>query len=161
MSEMTSREQKALKIAEIAARRLPVFYNTGGQDLYRRSPVATQQGHLYKVRGASPDEVNMFRRIDEIFPDMPIIVGHGHGLEGLELARTCRNIYLDLCSTYPEQNVYRRAIDAVGSDRILFGTDLELISPAFVLGSMWEAQLTEEQQRMILRENARRILKLP
>ena len=28
--------------AEIAARRLPVFYNTGGQDIYRRSPVATQ-----------------------------------------------------------------------------------------------------------------------
>ena len=103
----------------------------------------------------------MFRRIDEIFPEMPIIVGHGHGLEGLELARTCRNIYLDLCSTYPEQNVYRRAIDAVGPSRILFGTDLELISPAFVLGSIWEAQLTEQQQRMILRENACRILTLP
>ena len=147
--------------AEIATRQLPVFYNTGGQDIYRRSPVATQHGHLFKVRGAPPDEVDMFRRIDKSFPEMPIIVGHGHGLEGLELAGTCRNIYLDLCSTYPEQDVYRRAIDAVGSDRILFGTDLELISPAFVLGSIWEAQLTEEQQRMILRENARRILKLP
>jgi predicted TIM-barrel fold metal-dependent hydrolase len=146
--------------AQIAVRELPVFYNTGGQDEYRRSASATVQGHLFKVRGASPEEVEMFRHIDQLFPELPIILGHGHGLEGLELARTCRNIYLDLCSTYPEQNVYRRAVDAVGADRVVFGSDLELISPAFVLGSIWEADLSEEEQRQILRGNACRILKL-
>jgi len=147
--------------AEIAARRLAVFYNSGGQDTHRRSPRATETGHLFKVRGASPEEVEMFRRIAERFTDVPIIIGHGHGLEGLQLARSCTNVYLELCTSYPEQNVYRRAVDAVGADRILFGTDLEMISPAFVLGSLWEAQLDDRELRQILRDNALRILKLP
>ena len=147
--------------AEIAARRLPVFYNTGGQDLYRRSATATVQGHLFKVRGAPADEVAMFRRIDQLYPHTPVIIGHGHGLEGLDLARTCRNIHLELCTSYPEQNVYRRAVDAVGAERVLFGTDLEMISPAFVCGSIWEAGLTEEEARLVFRDNARRLLELP
>lgn len=145
--------------AEIAKRKLAVFYNTAGQDIYRRSVSDTCQGHLFKVRGAAPDEVDMFLRANQSFPDMPIILGHGHGLEGLELAAICSNIYLELCSSYPEQNVYRRAVDTVGADRILFGTDLEMISPAFVLGSLWEAQLTDAEQQKILHENARKILK--
>ena len=147
--------------AEIAKRNLPFFYNTGGQDIYRRSVADTMQGHLFKVRGAAPDEVQMFRRIDELFPEMPVIIGHGHGMEGLELAKTCKNIYLELCTSYPEQNIFRRAIDEVGAERIVFGTDLEMISPAFVLGSLWEAQASEQEQRLILRENACRILNLP
>ena len=147
--------------AEIAARRLPVFYNTGGQDVYRRSPAATEQGHLLKVRGAAPDEVDMFQRVSREFPDLVLILGHGHGLEGLALARNCRNIYLDLCSSYPEQDVYGRAVEALGADRVVFGTDMELFSPAFVLGSLWEAGLDDRQQRCILHDNACRILQLP
>ena len=147
--------------AEVAARDLAVFWNTGGQDLARRDAHATVSGHLWKLRGAPPDKVDLFKRVDELFPDMPIILGHGYGQEGLQLAKTCKSIYLDLCSTYPEQNVYRRAIDEVGAHRVVFGTDLEMISPAFVLGSVWEADLDEREQRMILRENACDILKLP
>ena len=145
--------------AEVAARGLPLFYNTRSED-HLRKPPHPAGGHLAKMRAASIEEVDMFHRINERFPQMPAIIGHGLGLEGLELVRTCPNIYLELCSSFPEQNVYRRAVDAVGADRVLFGTDLETFSPAFTLGSLWEADLDEQQQSMILRENALRILKL-
>lgn len=144
--------------AEVAARGLPLFYNTRSED-HLRKPAHAPGGHLAKMRSASVEEVDMFRRIGAQFPRMPVIIGHGLGLEGLELAGTCPNVYLDLCSSFPEQNVYRRAVDAVGAERILFGTDLESFSPAFTLGSLWEADLDERQQRMILRDNALRILK--
>ena len=113
-----------------------------------------------RMRGAPADEVAMFRRVDQLYPDTPVIIGHGHGLEGLDLARTCRNIHLELCTSYPEQNVYRRAIDAVGAERVLFGTDLEMISPAFVCGSIWEAGLSDAEARKVFRDNARRLLRL-
>ena len=79
-------------------------------------------------------------------------------MEGLELAGACSNIHLELCSAFPEQNVYRRAIDEVGEDRIVFGTDLEVFSPAFVLGSAWEARMDEQESRKVFRDNACRIL---
>jgi predicted TIM-barrel fold metal-dependent hydrolase len=91
---------------------------------------------------------------------MPLILGHGHGHEGFDVAREFGNIYLDLCSSHPEQNIYRRGIEEVGADRIVFGTDLECFSPAFVLGSVWEAEFSEEEARKVFRENACRILGL-
>ena len=69
-------------------------------------------------------------------------------------------MHLELCTSYPEQNVYRRAIDAVGAERVLFGTDLEMISPAFVYGSIWEAGLSDGEARLVFRDNARRLLGL-
>jgi hypothetical protein len=147
-------------LADVASRNLPLFYNTISED-HARYVQQPQGGHLRKIRGASAAEVEMFRRIGELFPRMPIVIGHGMGLEGLDLARTCPNIHLELCSSFPEQQVYRRAVDAIGADRVLFGTDLDLFSPAFALGSLWEAGLDENQERMILRDNALRILNLP
>lgn len=144
--------------AEIARRRLPVFYNTPSQDTFRRSPEATTKGHILKLRAAPTDELAMFRQLDRELPELPIVIGHGFGLDGLELAAASRNIYLELCTTYPEQNVYRAAIDAVGAERVVFGTDLDLISPAFVLGSVWEAELSAAEERLVLRENALRLL---
>ena len=147
--------------SEIAARRLPVFYNTPGQDTFRRSPDATIKGHLLKIRGAPADELAMFRRLDRELPELPIVIGHGFGLDGLELAASSRSIYLELCTTYPEQNVFRRAIEAIGAERVVFGTDLDLISPAFVLGSVWEAGMTDEEERLVFRDNALRLLAAP
>lgn len=144
--------------AEIARRRLPVFYNTPSQDTFRRSPEATTKGHILKVRAAPADELAMFRQLDREMPELPIVIGHGFGLDGLELAAGSRNIHLELCTTYPEQNVYRSALDAVGAERVVFGTDLDLISPAFVLGSLWEAELSAAEERLVLRDNALRLL---
>ena len=46
----------------------------------------------------------------------------------------------------------------MGAERVVFGTDLDLISPAFVLGSVWEAELSAAEERLVLRENALRLL---
>ena len=55
----------------------------------------------------------------------------------------------------------RRAIDRVGTDRIVFGTDLDVIVPAYGLGIYYEANLTIKEDQKIMSENARRILRMP
>jgi hypothetical protein len=69
------------------------------------------------------------------YPRVPVIVPHfGAGLfrEALMLGDLCPNVYLDTSSSnswikyYPGlalQNVFERALDVVGPDRLLFGTD--------------------------------------
>ena len=136
--------------AEIAVRKLAILWNTGGQDLNRRDPQAALHGHLWEIRGAAREKVEIFRRVDEFFPDTPVILGHGYGLEGLELAKKCKNFYPGLCTSYPEQNAYRRSVVMVGAEQVVFDADLEMISPAFVLGSVWGTDLDEHEHRMIM-----------
>lgn len=86
------------------------------------------------------------------FPTVPIIIPHfGAGLfrEALMVADTCANVYLDSSSsntwmrytpglTLPQ--VLRTAVDVIGAQRILFGTD----SSFFPRG--WNKQVYDAQQ---------------
>ena len=103
----------------------------------------------------------MFLEIGRRHPDLPIFLGHGLGKEGIELARQRTNFYLELSGTYPDRGDVRRAIDAVGKEQVVLGTDLDLIVPAFALEIYYEADLSAEEDRLIMAENARRILDLP
>lgn len=86
------------------------------------------------------------------FATVPIIVPHfgaGYFREALMLADLCPNVYLDTSSSngwmkFQEshldlRHVFRRALDAVGPKRLLFGTD----SSFFPRG--WHAQIFEAQ----------------
>ena len=105
--------------------------------------------------------MEMFLEIGRRHPNLPIILGHGLGKEGVELAKQRRNFYLELSGTYPDRGDVHRAIDGVGKERVVFGTDLDLIVPAFAMGIYYEADLSAEEDRLIMAENARRILDLP
>lgn len=63
-------------------------------------------------------------------------------------------------SSYAGRGNVRRTIDAVSKERIVFGTDLDLIVPAFALGIYYEADLSPKEYRLIMAEKSRRILKL-
>jgi uncharacterized protein len=90
------------------------------------------------------------------FPSVPVIVPHfGAGLlrETLMAAEQCGNLYLDSSSSngwmkyYPGltlDTVFRQALNIVGADRILFGTD----SSFFPRG--WQAAIHAAQQDALL-----------
>ncbi len=48
-------------------------------------------------------------------------------------------------------------VDAVGPERVLFGSDGPLISPAWNLGRFASAELTEEEGEQVYEANARRV----
>ncbi|MGH9309116.1 MAG: amidohydrolase family protein [Vicinamibacterales bacterium] len=89
------------------------------------------------------------------FPKVPVIIPHfGAGFlrETLIAADQCQNIHLDTSSSngwvkyYPGltlEAVFRQALEVVGPDRLLFGTD----SSFFPRG--WQRAIFEEQRRIL------------
>jgi predicted TIM-barrel fold metal-dependent hydrolase len=89
------------------------------------------------------------------FPKVPVIIPHfGAGFlrEALIAADQCPNIHLDTSSSnswikyHPGltlEAVFRQALEVVGADRLLFGTD----SSFFPRG--WQRQIFEQQKAML------------
>jgi predicted TIM-barrel fold metal-dependent hydrolase len=105
----------------------------------------------------SPFDMRFSNPIDLIavalkYPEVPIVLPHfgaGYFREALMLADLCPNVYLDTSSSndwvkYQEhglslREVFRRALDVAGPNRLLFGTD----SSFFPRG--WQAAIFEAQ----------------
>lgn len=89
------------------------------------------------------------------YPSVPIIIPHfgaGFFREALMTAANCSNVYLDTSSSngwimmtpgLTLQQVFRTAIDTLGADRLLFGTD----SSFFPRG--WNKAVFETQQKAL------------
>ena len=151
-----------MRLFEEAARRgVPIFLNGPNWDFTRLPRYYAGPGYAPFIRGGSAADVEMLREVGRRHPDLPIILGHGLGEDGIRLAGETPNIYLELSGTYPYRDVLRRAIDTVGADRVVFGTDMDLILPSFALGVYYEADLSPEEDRLVMAENARRILRMP
>ena len=118
------------------------------------------------------DYVRLARR----FPEATFILAHWGG--GLPFFYECkpalggwmRNVYFDTSASSLNfgTNVFRRVVDLVGADRVLFGTDYPLLcypresrTPDFVraLADATGAGLTDAELAQILGGNLRRLLK--
>jgi predicted TIM-barrel fold metal-dependent hydrolase len=104
----------------------------------------------------------------ESFPGATVVAAHwGGGLPFYalmpEVKKALGGTFFDTAATplLYDPLIYRRAIDLVGADRILFATDFPLLSQGRCLAQVQEAGLKEEEQRLVLGENARRLLGLP
>ncbi|MBE6688524.1 MAG: amidohydrolase [Ruminococcaceae bacterium] len=80
----------------------------------------------------------------------------------LERFKMSENFYLDISGTGVfRYGVLRRAIDTVGADRILFGSDFPTCSPAMFVGSvLLDPLLSDSEKEKIFSLNAKRILNI-
>ncbi len=113
----------------------------------------------------SQDEDAMDRMV-AAHPDVTFVAAHPGEydlfMRHIARARMSENYYIDL-SGYGvfRYGMLRRAIDEIGADRVLFGSDFPTCSPAMYLGAVtMDGLITEEERQMILSENAKRLLKL-
>jgi predicted TIM-barrel fold metal-dependent hydrolase len=96
------------------------------------------------------------------FPQTPFIIGHFGKLLSLDAVRSaelCPNVYLETSGAQVADIAL--ALERIPADRILFGTDLPIGGvPAgrWNLAKLRSAPLTAEQQRLILGENAMRLI---
>ena len=99
------------------------------------------------------------------FPGLKIICAHwGGGMFAYELIKgigdLCANVYYD-CAASPyvyDRRIYSTAIAAIGSNRILFGSDYPLISPDRYYCEMMG--IPDELRSKIQYENAKNLLGL-
>ncbi len=97
------------------------------------------------------------------FPDLPMVAYHAGGLDWqrmLDLAEDLPNLYLEYASSYPQENPVREAVLRIGAERVLFGSDMDLLSPSFTLGVFESAGLSEADMEAVLNRNAKRLFGL-
>ena len=106
------------------------------------------------------------------FPELTLILAHlgnsGDAADSSELqvraiqAARHGNIYTDTSSAQSLlPGIIEWAVAEVGAERILFGTDTPLYFSPSQRARIDYAELSDEQKRTILRDNARRILPIP
>jgi len=97
-------------------------------------------------------------------PHLPIIAAHaGYGdaphptHDAALRVASVPNIWLEFCSTYLATGAIRRGIEAVGVDRVLFGSDYPLIGLPYMVAAYADAELTDDEAEKVLSRNARRL----
>ncbi len=151
--------------------RLAVFVHCGTMSVGVRKKLALPS--QFDMRYSNPLDLHP---VALHFPQIRFIVPHfGAGMfrEALMLADLCPNVYLDTSSSnrwmmYENldlRSVFRRAIDVLGLDRILFGTDSSFFPRGWNTAifkeqttALYEIGLDQQQASFILTQNLERLL---
>ncbi len=122
-------------------------------------------GHYYV--GKAKTVLRQYYNFILSWPDVDIIMAHwGGGLLFYELmpevARACERVYYDTAASIflYSANVYPSAVQIIGADKILFGTDYPLIDQRRYLKQIENSGLSKGDMEKIYGENARRVLRL-
>jgi predicted TIM-barrel fold metal-dependent hydrolase len=93
-------------------------------------------------------------------PNATMIMGHtcGDWEIGVRCARALENVYFDISGNEANSGWLERAVDLVGAERILFGTDMPGRSMASQLAKVLGARLSDDAKDKILFQNASRLL---
>jgi len=86
--------------------------------------------------------------------------GRGDWHWAIAAAKKYPNIYLETCGSSPTQGFIEAAVDAIGPERILFGTDLPVFDPHVQVAKVQDAEISSEAKAMILGGNAARLFGL-
>ena len=147
-------EDKAIEVFETAASldETVVFVHCGVLSLGVRKKLGLAS--RFAMRFSNPLDLHS---VALSYPELPMIIPHfGAGLlrEALMVADLCPNIYLDTSSSnswikyHPALNleeVFRQALEVVGADRLLFGTD------SYFFPRGWQRQVWEDQDAVLER----------
>lgn len=116
--------------------------------------------HTYGYENTAPKRL---LKVLDSCPNLTIIMAHMGGdnwREAIEIAKLSQNIYLEPSCRYNEYNKIKEAVDRIGADRIIFGSDAPLLHPYFTIGMIEEARLTEEEKEKIYFKNAEKLFNL-
>jgi len=123
-------------------------------------------GHNYP--GKTPNTLAQIYRMLKRFPANSIVLAHWGGglfffnLLKKEVKEQLRNVYFDTAASPYLYNpeIYRIAIQLVGAEKILFGSDYPLLAPARYFKELEVPNLTDAEREQICGLNAARLLKL-
>ena len=136
-SYMDEAYQPAYAIAD--ARRLPMLFHTWGGEA----------------------EFSQIEQIAKKYPNTSILMAHaGAANEAgyIAMAKKHPQIYLDLAFSAAPRGLVKRFVDAVGAERITFGSDGYFFSVTQQIGKVLGADISDEDKIKILSANAKAIL---
>jgi predicted TIM-barrel fold metal-dependent hydrolase len=94
------------------------------------------------------------------FPAVIFIMAHlGGGRErGVLDVADCANLLVDTSGSQPEAGMVEYAVRRLGPERVIFGSDWPIRDFGTQVGRVSGAELTPEEQELIFRGNAARLL---
>lgn len=116
--------------------------------------------HTWGNTACSPKEVET---VLKRFHNLQFIMGHSSPNEldhAIELVKKYDNVYLDLCDIHRHSGIVDKMCNAVGAEKILFGTDLPWYDPNYCIGSILCAHISDDNKEKIFHKNAERMLSL-
>lgn len=158
---------KVLKIdTYIGFKFLPVYHNVSLSD-ERYLPALeiadthnlVVLSHTWGYTDCAPKQVE---GILKKYKNLQFILGHSAPNEldeAIALVKKYDNAYLDLCDIHRHSGIVDKMVDCVGSEKVLFGTDLPWYDPNYCIGSILCAKINDDQKEDIFHKNAERILK--
>lgn len=111
--------------------------------------------------GVSCNDAKEVEGVIARYPNITFLMGHsiqGQVDWAIEIARKHPNAYLELCDTCRLNGMVEKMVRQVGAQKVVFGTDAPLQGHIFQMGCVIGAKITDEEKRLILRDNALRIL---
>lgn len=141
----------------------PIFEAIRDRELPLLIHVNEPVGHSYPGKGRVG--LSEIETLVNALQGMRVILAHwGGGFFFYELmpeiATCCQGVYYDTAASpfLYSKTIYKTAIDIIGPQRILFGSDYPLIPPQRYVRDMREAGLDEKERATITHLNAQRLL---
>lgn len=106
------------------------------------------------------DDASILRPVIEAFPSVTFVLAHigwNQHRTVLQLAHDHPNVCVE--SSWQPPAVIRQAVDILGAERVLFGSDFPLLQQKPAL-QVIKAALSAKEAHLVLRQNALRLLKL-
>jgi len=122
----------------------------------KKLPVLVHSGGSLKMPDFSFALPEMFLSVADKYKNISLIVGH-MGLERwrqvIEMVNGYKNIFLDITMSMPNPERLEFAVEKVGVDRVLLGTDTPLLDPGVSLGLIYGSSLSTTEKEKIMGGN--------
>lgn len=76
----------------------------------------------------------------------------------MEAAEATPNLFLELAGSQHHRLILERAVERVGAERIVFGSDLPFLEAAMTLAHVLTARISDHAKERILRTNFLRLV---
>lgn len=94
------------------------------------------------------------------FPKVPIIMAHlnGCGVRGVLDVKDLPNVYIDTSGSQPDAGFVEFAVEQLGAERVVFGSDVPIRDYVVQLAKVKGAAISREAKELILSHNSARLL---
>lgn len=140
-------------------------YPADGEFYYRIYSIAAEKEYPVLLHTWGVDDIKLFNKLARDFPETDFILGHSGGelpavLEAIKLAQKFNNVFLDTACSWMYSGLIEKMVEGAGAEKVLFGSDAVWNSTEAGIGRIMFADITDEQKRLILGMNAKKLMKL-
>jgi len=113
--------------------------------------------------GSDARRINDLQEVALEFPTQRFIILHMAGENwpmAISLAAKSTNIYLEIGGIVADSDKLSEAVSILGPHRLLFGSGMPFVNPAYILGSVGDSNIENMDKEKILFRNAKKIFLL-